>query len=146
MKISRDQVNGWGTEVSLLSTLTMTPKERLSPVDRKALLCSILKFLLPGNWRIMMSTHIIEAISCQFSCLSLSGHSRVLWNMDRIVPPNVHAVSVLAWFFPGKGKADLRAAAQVLVNLPIPLTAVMIQPRVSLSSFMMSLQVLFGMT
>lgn len=39
----------------------MTPKDRLNPVDRKALLSSILKFFLPGNWRIMRSTHIIDA-------------------------------------------------------------------------------------
>lgn len=39
----------------------ITPKDRLNPVDRKALLSSILKFFLPGNCRIMRSTHIIDA-------------------------------------------------------------------------------------
>jgi hypothetical protein len=43
---------------------TMTPNERLNPVDRNALLSSILKFLLPGNCRMMRSTHIIEAVLC----------------------------------------------------------------------------------
>lgn len=42
--------------------LTITPKLRLNPVDKKVLLSSILKFFFPGNWRIIRSTHIIEAV------------------------------------------------------------------------------------
>jgi hypothetical protein len=45
---------------------TMTPKDRLSPVDKNALLSSILKFFLPGKYRTMRSTHIIEASRLQF--------------------------------------------------------------------------------
>jgi hypothetical protein len=43
---------------------TITPNERLKPVDKNALLSSILKFFLPGNWRIMRSTHIMDAVTC----------------------------------------------------------------------------------
>jgi hypothetical protein len=45
-----------------MSNLTMTPKERLSPVDKNVLLSSILKFFFPGNWRMIRSTHIIDAV------------------------------------------------------------------------------------
>jgi hypothetical protein len=44
---------------------TMTPNDRLKPVDRNALLSSILKFFLPGNWRMIRSTHIIDAAHSQ---------------------------------------------------------------------------------
>ena len=45
-----------------VANLTMTPKERLSPVDKNVLLSSILKFFFPGNWRMIRSTHIIDAV------------------------------------------------------------------------------------
>lgn len=46
-----------------ISTHTMTPKERLSPVDKNVLLSSILKFFMPGKRRMMRSTHIIDAVA-----------------------------------------------------------------------------------
>jgi hypothetical protein len=44
------------------TTRTITPNERLNPVDKKELLSSILKFLRPGNWRMIRSTHITDAV------------------------------------------------------------------------------------
>jgi hypothetical protein len=67
----------------------MTPKERLKPVERKVLLSSILKSFMPGNRRMMRSTHIIDATV------------RQLYNNDpqdaARLPPKVHAVDPLAW-------------------------------------------------
>lgn len=40
---------------------SMTPKLRLSDIDKKVSLSWILKSRFPGSWRIMMSMHITEA-------------------------------------------------------------------------------------
>lgn len=70
-----------------VATRTITPKERLNPVDRNALLSSILKFLFPGNRRMMRSTHIIDAILISFQ--TSRGLEKAMVGM---LPPNVHAV------------------------------------------------------
>jgi len=55
-----------GNATRILPTLTMTPNERLSPDDKKALLSSNLKFSFPGILRMMRSTHIIDAGGVQY--------------------------------------------------------------------------------
>lgn len=56
-------------------TRTITPNDKLSPVERKALLSSILKFRCPGNKRTTRSTHIIDAPNVQAGL-----HERLLDN------------------------------------------------------------------
>lgn len=63
-------------EGQIVARLTITPNERLNPVERNALLCSILKFFLPGNWRMIRSTHIIEAVHRQRSALTMAARPR----------------------------------------------------------------------
>jgi hypothetical protein len=84
----------------------ITPNERLNPVDKKELLSSILKFLRPGNWRMIRSTHITDAV-CGISMDPIYLESAA--QPKKTSPPTVQAM---------------------------PLTTAMIQPRVSLSSML----------
>lgn len=64
----------------------MTPKERLRPVDKNALLFSILKSFFPGNWRMIRSTHIIDAPNVHAMPLTTAMiHPRV--SLSRTMPP-----------------------------------------------------------
>jgi hypothetical protein len=113
-----------------VANLTITPKERLSPVDKNVLLSSILKFFFPGNWRMIRSTHIIDAV-----------HKSVQLSM-KFFNPGIEAVSRGKKAYLQKYRL-IYALVQISTfevhasSLPMPLTAVMIHPRVSLSSTML---------
>ena len=111
----------------LYTTRTMTPNERLKPVDKKALLSSILKFLRPGNWRMIKSTHIIDAMYCvNTNLVYLESPTRP----KKTLPPTVHAA--VCQYSPIYAHARTR----IIARIPMPLTTAMIQPRVSLSSML----------
>lgn len=105
----------------------MTPNERLSPDDRNALLSSILKFFFPGNWRITRSMHIIDA-----ACLS----ARIL----NVWPPKRRRERKFTSYrtrCPSVSKHHYYVQFMHVGYLPMPLTAVIIHPRVSLSNTML---------
>ena len=50
---------------------SITPKLKLNDIDRNVSLSWMRKSRFPGNWRMMMSTHITEAPTMQATPLSI---------------------------------------------------------------------------
>ena len=53
----------------------MTPKLKLREADKKASLSCILKSFFPGNLRMMMSTHIMDAPNTHATRIHVSTHA-----------------------------------------------------------------------